>query len=114
MGMLPCALQDWEAGAEGSSLVKSDIIFDCNETILKQQDILKREIQDCLQLLSKVKIWIQVCRPQRARARVRTADRGRKISLVRCLTPPCFTRKALLAFYYLPSPCSPCVLWLCP
>ena len=41
--------------------MKSDIAFDCNETILKQQEILKREIQDCLQMLSKVKIWIQVC-----------------------------------------------------
>ena len=40
--------------------MKSDIAFDCNETILKQQEILKREIQDCLQMLSKVKIWIQV------------------------------------------------------
>lgn len=69
MAMLSCALQDGEAGTEGSSLVKSDIIFDCNETILKQQDILKREIQDCLQMLSKVKIWIQVCRAQRERAR---------------------------------------------
>lgn len=56
--------QEGDSGGDsgGSSLVKSDIAFDCNETILKQQEILKREIQDCLQMLSKVKIWIQVFR----------------------------------------------------
>jgi hypothetical protein len=43
-----------------SDLIKNDILFECNQTVLKQQEILKREIQDCLQVLSKVKIWIQV------------------------------------------------------
>ena len=46
-----------------SDLIKNDIVFECNETVLKQQEILKREIQDCLQVLSKVKIWIQVWAP---------------------------------------------------
>ena len=50
-----------------SDLIKNDVIFECNETVLKQQEILKREIQDCLQMLSKVKIWIQVA-PSGARA----------------------------------------------
>lgn len=47
-----------------SSLIKSDIVFECNEVILKQQAILKREIQDCLKMLSTVKIWIQLNIPK--------------------------------------------------
>lgn len=44
--------------------VKSDIVFECNETVLKQQAIVKKEIQDCLEMLSKVKIWIQLNIPK--------------------------------------------------
>jgi hypothetical protein len=64
----PCPLtQEGDGGTNGldtcsggSSLVKSDIVFECNETILKQHEVLKREVQICLSMLSTVKIWIQV------------------------------------------------------
>jgi hypothetical protein len=65
-----CVQQEAENGvghSATSDLIKNDVIFECNETVLKQQEILKREIQDCLQMLSKVKIWIQVA-PSGARA----------------------------------------------
>ena len=60
--------QDAENGlSEISHCVKSDLVFECNEIILKQQEILKSEIQHCLQMLSKVKIWIQVRAPGRSK-----------------------------------------------
>ncbi|KAJ1494105.1 proteasome activator pa28 [Baffinella frigidus] len=51
-------------GAANGVEVKSDFVFASNSAILQQQEYLKSEIQDCLQMLSKVKIWIHLNIPK--------------------------------------------------
>mmetsp|Transcript_16922 Transcript_16922/g.33904 ORF Transcript_16922/g.33904 Transcript_16922/m.33904 type:complete len:263 (+) Transcript_16922:214-1002(+) len=53
-----------KAAAVDSTIVKSNVVCPCNEVILKQQKVLKGEIQSCLQMLTKVKIWIQLNIPK--------------------------------------------------
>jgi hypothetical protein len=51
-------------GVGNGAVVKSDFVFASNPSILQQQELLKSEIQDCLQMLSKVKIWIHLNIPK--------------------------------------------------
>mmetsp|Transcript_65748 Transcript_65748/g.161858 ORF Transcript_65748/g.161858 Transcript_65748/m.161858 type:complete len:262 (-) Transcript_65748:155-940(-) len=56
------AAENGDAGT--GDLVKSDMVSEVNETIMKQQMLLKKEIQQCLQHVTKVKIWIQLNIPK--------------------------------------------------
>mmetsp|Transcript_20845 Transcript_20845/g.49601 ORF Transcript_20845/g.49601 Transcript_20845/m.49601 type:complete len:263 (+) Transcript_20845:184-972(+) len=58
-------MEDKEGGGiENSNMVKANVVCPCNEIVLKQQNKVKEEIQCCLQMLSKVKIWIQLNIPK--------------------------------------------------
>mmetsp|Transcript_6306 Transcript_6306/g.20165 ORF Transcript_6306/g.20165 Transcript_6306/m.20165 type:complete len:266 (-) Transcript_6306:129-926(-) len=56
--------ENGSASSAGQGCVKSDQVVECNQIIFRQQTLLKGEIQQCLSMLVKVKVWIQLNIPK--------------------------------------------------